>query len=405
MQFPISQNNVLISIEKCQSIAFFAHILYNEGMKKICILGSTGSIGTQTLDVAAHLKDEIEVFGLANHRGGPLLKEQIRQFCPQIVVVSDEKAALELKKAFPSLEVWTGNEGICALAAHEQVDTVVAAIGGMAALDPVWAAAKANKTIALANKEVLVSAGDLILKAGATIIPVDSEHSALFQCLQTGRPDEVGRLILTASGGPFKEHSLQALKSITAADALAHPTWNMGAKITIDSSTLMNKGLEVIEAHVLFGIPFDQIEVVIHPQSIVHSLVEWCDGSMIAQLSEPSMHLPIQYALTYPKRLRGMKPCFDFTKYSKLEFGAPDLERFVCLQLAFEAGRIGRSAPCFMNGANEVLVERFLQGAISWHSIGEKLLKLMEHHQVVNTPDLETVKGVDATARALAKEI
>lgn len=405
MQSPASQNRVFQSTEKNQCVAIFTHIPYNEGMKKICILGSTGSIGTQTLDVASHLKDQIEVFGLANHGGGSLFEKQIHQHRPKIVAVSDEKAALELRKAFPNLEVWAGNEGLCALAVHEKVDTVVAAIGGMAALDPVWAAAKAQKTIALANKEVLVSAGDLILKTGATIIPVDSEHSALFQCLKTGEPAEVRRLILTASGGPFKKHSLQALKNITAADALAHPTWNMGAKITIDSSTLMNKGLEVIEAHVLFGIPFDQIEVVIHPQSIVHSLVEWCDGSMIAQLSEPSMHLPIQYALTYPKRLRGMKPCFDFTKYSKLEFGAPDYERFVCLKLAFEAGRTGRSAPCFMNGANEVLVHRFLQGAISWNSIGEKLLQLMESHQVIDTPDLETVKGVDKTARALAKEI
>ncbi len=371
-------------------------------MKRICVLGSTGSIGKQTLEVAQNLPEEIAVVALAARKGGPLFEKQIESFRPSVVALEDPSAAKALQERFPGLEVLAGVEGICAVAALDSVDTVVAGIVGMAALAPVWAAAQANKTIALASKEVLVSAGSLILETGATIIPVDSEHSALFQCLQTGRPSEIRRLILTASGGPFRKSD--NLSAITAADALKHPTWNMGAKICVDSSTLMNKGLEVIEAHVLFGVPLEQIEVVVHPQSVIHSLVEWCDGSMIAQSSAPSMHLPIQYALTYPERKQGLLPPFDFTKYPRLEFEKPD-ERFVCLPLAYEAARMGGSAPCFMNGANEVLVQRFLQGEMSWQAIGEKLTRLMERHERIEMPDLIAVQGIDAQARNAAKEI
>ena len=375
--------------------------------QKISVLGSTGSIGTQTLQVAKHLG--LDVVGLAAHSGGELLEEQIRAFKPKVVAVFDPDRASVLQKLFPNLEILSGMEGICAVASMDEAETVVMAILGLAALDPTIAAIEKGKRVALSSKEVLVGAGSLVMEkaksCGATIIPVDSEHSALFQCLQTGAYREVNRLILTASGGPFFGKNSQELKKITVDDALNHPTWKMGAKISVDSSTLMNKGLEVIEAKVLFDVPLNQIEVIVHPQSVIHSIVEWCDGSMIAQMGAPSMHVPIQYALTYPKRGPAIMGCFDFTKYSTLDFHKADEKNFICLKLAFDAAEKGGSAPCFLNGANEVLVRRFLDKEISWSEIGKKLKILMDNHEPIEINDLKTVHAVDNAARGLAKEI
>ncbi len=372
-------------------------------VKRISILGSTGSIGRQTLEVISHLKKTFKVVGLAAKRNIDVLSKQIEMFQPEVVAVEDRTAALEIKKRFPGTEQCN----VCDLASRDDIDCVVAALVGASGILPVMSAIDAGRRIALANKEVLVSAGKLVMQRakekGATIIPVDSEHSALFQCLQTGQAREVKRLILTGSGGPFRER--ENLDDITVSDALNHPTWSMGAKISVDSSTLMNKGLEVIEAQVLFDIPLSQIEVVIHPQSIIHSMVEWCDGSMIAQMSPPSMHLPIQYALTYPDRLDGMMGCFDFTKYSKLDFYAPDVQRFRCLSLCFDAARIQKSMPCFTNAANEILVSLFLEGKIRWIEIGKKLEILMEQHTPYAINSIDDVLEVDKQARELAKEI
>ena len=375
--------------------------------QKISVLGSTGSIGTQTLEVAKHLG--LKVVGLAAHSGGALLEEQIRSFKPKVVAVFDSERGQELQKLFPSTEILAGMEGICAVASLAEVETVVMAIMGLAALDPTLAAIEKGKRVALSSKEVLVGAGELVMEKarvhGAAIIPVDSEHSALFQCLQTGEHREVQRLILTASGGPFFGKTAQELEKMTVDDALNHPTWKMGAKISIDSSTLMNKGLEVIEAKVLFGMPLNQIEVIVHPQSVIHSIVEWCDGSMIAQMGAPSMHVPIQYALTYPRRGPAIMGCFDFTKYSTLDFRSVDEKNFICLKLAFDAAEKGKSAPCFLNGANEVLVQRFLDKEISWCEIGKKLQVLMENHEAIEINDIQTVRAVDMAARKTAKEI
>ncbi|MCP5510133.1 MAG: 1-deoxy-D-xylulose-5-phosphate reductoisomerase [Chlamydiales bacterium] len=372
-------------------------------VKRISILGSTGSIGCQTLDVVRHLKKSIQVVGLAARKNAQLLAKQIEEFHPEVVAVADPAAENHLRKLFPKQVFCTIEE----LASLESVDCVVAAIVGASGIAPVLRAIDAGKCIALANKEVLVAAGSLVMQRakekGSMIIPVDSEHSALFQCLQTGDKKEIKRLVLTGSGGPFRQK--ENLDNIKPEDALCHPTWSMGAKITVDSSTLMNKGLEVIEAHVLFDVPLDKIEVVIHPQSVIHSLVEWRDGSLIAQLSPPSMHLPIQYALTYPERVDGMMGCFDFTKYSKLDFYAPDWKRFRCLSLAFEAARTGKSMPCFMNAANEVLVHRFLDGQIRWIEIGQKLETLMEHHTPYAVISIDDIVAVDSEARQLAREI
>ena len=363
------------------------------------VIGSTGSIGRQTLEVIKHLGFEVAGLGCgANH---PLLAEQIKQFRPQIVSVADENALREVRKQFPKISVCDFGE----LAGVG--DSVIIACSGAIGLGACLSAIDAGKTIGLANKEVLVAAGEFVMgrvkEKGISLIPIDSEHSALFQCLETGEREEIEKLILTASGGPFRHRN--DLGSITVDDALAHPTWSMGPKISVDSSTMMNKGLEVIEARWLFDIPYEQIEVVIHPQSVIHSLVQWTDGAMIAQMSAPSMHLPIQYALTYPKRVKGMMGCFDFTKYPKLEFQLPDLNRFRCLQLAFDALKEGGSMPCFMNASNEVLVQRFLQKEINWQAIGEKLERLMQDHKAKAVTSIEDVVEIDKSARGLAKKV
>ncbi len=383
---------------------------FNASMKKkIAILGSTGSIGRSTLQVIRHLKDQFSVVAIAAKENIDLLEIQAKEFGVHHIAVHDQKKAIELQKRLPECRVVSGMEGILETAAHPEADMVVSALVGAAGILPTIKAIESKKAIGLANKESLVVAGEYIKKLAkknnVQIMPIDSEHNAIFQCLAGEDKANVSRLILTASGGPFRLKNQSELDAITPSDALKHPTWDMGAKVTIDCSTLMNKGIEVIEAHVLFDIPLDQIDVVIHPQSLVHSFVEFCDGSLKAQISEPEMIIPIQYALTYPKREKGIVSCFDFTKYSKLEFFAPDTAKFPCLDLAYEAAYQGGTMPCYMNAANEVLVSRFLEGDILWKEIGTKLEKLMNRHQSQKDVDLETIFAIDASAREEAKSV
>lgn len=373
-------------------------------MKTISILGSTGSIGKNTLIVAKHLG--YRVASLAAHSNIDLLEKQAREWNPQVVAVFDKEKAQSLQKRHPDVDVVGGEEGLVIAATMPDADLVVSSIVGAAGVLPTFKAIEAGKTIGLANKEVLIAAGELMMnlarKQGVDILPIDSEHSAIFQCLQGESSAGIRRTILTASGGPFRNHTQEELETITPENALNHPSWKMGKKVTIDSSTLMNKGLEVIEAHFLFDQPLEKIDVVIHPQSIIHSLVEFIDGSLISQLGEHDMQIPIQFALTYPERKKGLHSCFDFEKYSKLEFFKPDLEKFPCLRLAYEAANIGGTLPCFMNAANEVLVEQFLAGKIRWIDIGRKLEILMEAHQVMPQESLETLLAIDQEARKLA---
>ena len=375
--------------------------------KRLAILGSTGSIGTQSLEVARHLG--LEVISLAAHGSIDLLLEQIKEFHPKIVAVFDEKKALELKKRAPGTKIVAGMEGLKEASSHEEANLVISAITGSIGIAPTLAAIEQGKNIALANKEVLVAAGELVMKRAkeknVRILPVDSEHSALFQCLEHKDPNEVRRLILTASGGPFFHHSIDELKQITKEKALKHPSWKMGPKVTIDSSTLMNKGLEVIEAFYLFNRPLKEIEVIVHPQSIIHSMVEMRDGSLFAQMSEPSMIFPIQYAMTWPERSPGFLPPFPFAKHPKLEFFQLEKGKFICLELAYEALRQGGSFPCYLNAANEVLVAQFLEGKISWLDIGRKLEKLLSCHKRETPSTLEAIYNIDATARAEASKI
>ncbi|MEM7175072.1 MAG: 1-deoxy-D-xylulose-5-phosphate reductoisomerase [Chlamydiota bacterium] len=377
--------------------------------KKIAILGSTGSIGRQTLAVVDHLQEDVEVVALAAHSNIERLETQAVKYRPQLVAVYDKEQALELKKRLPQLNVVAGAEGLIAAATTREVNFVVSALVGAAGIVPTYRAIEAGKDIGLANKEILIAAGEMMIRCArekqVALLPIDSEHSALFQCLQKEKIDQVRRMILTASGGPFFRVPIKNLGQVTVSDALRHPNWSMGKKITIDSSTLMNKGFEVIEAYYLFGLPVDQIEVVMHPQSLVHGFIECVDGSLLAQLAEPDMKLPIQYALTYPKRKQGILPRFDFQKHPKLEFFPPDLEKFPCLQLAYHAIKEGGTLPCFMNGANEVLVSRFLASEIAWLDIGKKLERLMSAHQTAKVADLETLFAVDAEARLQAQHI
>jgi 1-deoxy-D-xylulose-5-phosphate reductoisomerase len=372
-------------------------------MKKIAILGSTGSIGTSTLKVVRHLKKDFQVVAIAAHSQIDILQQQALEFHPEIIGVFQKEKAFELQKRLPNFKVVGGMEGMQEVASYHSVEFVVSAIVGMAGLIPTLSAIKSGKTIGLANKEVLVAAGqlvmDLVRKHEVSLIPIDSEHSALFQCLHGEEPASISRLILTASGGPFREFNHAQLSRITPEDALKHPIWKMGGKITIDCSTLMNKGLEAIEAHWLFNVPIQKIEVVIHPQSIIHSFAEFIDGSMLAQMNEPDMILPVQYAMTYPKRLKGMFAPFNFLAHPTLEFKAPDYEKFPCLRLAFEACRQGGSLSCYMNAANEVLVNRFLNKEISWQEIGRRLEKLMEKHQLETGLTLDNITMIDAIAR------
>lgn len=378
-------------------------------MKRIAILGSTGSVGCSALRVVDHLPGRFEVVALSAYSNIDRLEEQARRYGARRVAVVEPAAAARLAARAGDLEVLSGLDGVCALAGSEGVDQVIAAIVGAAGVRPTYVAIDAGKEVALANKEALVLAGALLMERarerGATILPLDSEHSALFQSLHGEDPSRVRRLILTCSGGPFRECSEEQLRSVTVERALAHPNWSMGAKVTIDCSTLMNKGLEVIEARWLFDLPVDKIEVVIHPQSLIHSMVEYVDGSIMAQMAEPDMVLPVQYAMTYPERLPGLLEPFDFTRARRLDFLPPNKERFPCLSLAYRALEVGGTLACYMNAANEVLVNRFAEGAIGWREIGERLERLMASHQVESEVSLDRLLEIDQQARREAERM
>jgi len=378
-------------------------------MKKITILGSTGSIGKNALKVIKHLGEGFEVVALAAHSNIEELEQQAHEFNPQLIAVYDKEKAVELQKRIPNFKVVGGMEGLEEAATHSDVNFVVSAVVGTCGLIPTVSAIKAGKDIALANKESLISGGCLIMslvrKHGVRLIPVDSEHSAIFQCLHGEEKKTIGRIILTASGGPFRQIPLTDLRKVSAKAALQHPNWKMGPKITIDCSTLMNKGLEMIEAHWLFGVSPEKIDVVIHPQSIIHSMVEFIDGSILAQMSVPNMIVPIQYALTFPERKPGIIKPFDFIQHERLEFTLPDSAKFRCLSHAYTSLQLGKSMPCYMNAANEILVQRFLQEEIGWFDIGEKLEKLMLRHSLCEVDSIETVLEVDKLARREAEAV
>ena len=378
-------------------------------MRTISILGSTGSIGTQTLEVVEVLGD-IQVGAISGNHNIKLLEEQARKFCPRLVSVMDEDNAKELKSrlADTNCKVVAGMDGLVEAATLAEADTIVTSVVGNVGLRPTFEAISAGKNIALANKETLVSAGQLVMdlakKKGISIYPVDSEHSAIFQSLQGNKDNKIRRILLTASGGPFRGKTLDELKNVTAADALCHPNWSMGKKITIDSATLMNKGLEVMEAKWLFGVDTDQIEVLVHPQSIIHSAVEYEDGAIMAQLGEPDMRVPIQYALTYPKRVANPFPKIDFAKRAQLTFHHPDMDTFRCLALAYKALKIGGTMPTVLNGANEIAVAKFLSGKIGFLDIPALIEKTMEAYTVKENYTLEDLLEADAWARAYATE-
>jgi 1-deoxy-D-xylulose-5-phosphate reductoisomerase len=376
-------------------------------MQAITLLGSTGSIGTQTLDLVAQYPERFRVVGLTSYSNVTLLAEQVRRFRPQIVAIGREELLPELRSLLSGLrplpELVSGMEGLCQVAAHPEAQRVVTGIVGCAGLLPTLAAIRAGKDIALANKETLVAGGPVVLplvqKHGVKLIPVDSEHSAIFQCLQGVPAGSLRRIWLTASGGAFRDWPVEKLNQATLADALKHPNWVMGRKITIDSATLMNKGLEVIEAHWLFGLDYDQIEILIHPQSIVHSLIELADTSVLAQLGWPDMHLPILYGLSWPERLSTPWEPLDLVKLGSLTFGAPDHRKYPCLQLAYAAGRAGGTLPAVLNAANEAAVNLFLQERIRFLDIPRLLEQVCERHQVIANPTLEDILAVDAWAR------
>ena len=365
-------------------------------MKYISIIGSTGSIGTQTLDIVRSNKD-LKVTALAAGTSIDLLEKQAREFQPVIVAVYNEQKAEELKLrlADTSIKVCAGMDGLLEAATQEQCSVVVTAIVGMIGIRPTIAAMKAGKDIALANKETLVTAGHIIMpmaeELGVSIYPVDSEHSAIFQCLQSGKRDDLDSLIITASGGPFRKKTTEELKHVTVEDALNHPNWSMGRKITIDSATLVNKGLEVIEAKWLFGVDFDNIHVVVQPKSVIHSMIQFKDGSVIAQLGTPDMKLPIQYALYYPKRRYLPGDRLDFETLSQITFERPDMETFYGLKLAYEAGKTGGSLPTVFNAANERAVAMFLNREIGYLQIPEIIAGCMEMHKVIADPTVEEI--------------
>ena len=379
-------------------------------MKNISLLGSTGSIGKQTLEVAAANPDKMKIRVLAAHTSDTILEEQIRAVEPDFAVLTDKEAAARLKARYNGkTEILAGEEGLLVAATYSEVDTVLASMVGYAGLRPTMAAINCGKNIALANKETLVAAGSLVMEAVAknnvSLTPVDSEHSAIFQALQGGKEDEVKRLLITASGGPFRGKKRSELETVTLAQCLNHPNWSMGKKITVDSSTLANKGLEVIEAHWLFNMPYEKIDVVVHPQSIIHSLVEFCDGSVIAQLGEPDMRLPIQYALSYPCRYHKAFDQLDLIKAGTLTFEAPDMEAFPSLRIAIDCGKAGGTLPCVFNAANEEAVYAFLDNKIKYLDIPYITEKVASLHQNIAAPCIEDIERADAEARAAAQSI
>ena len=371
----------------------------------IAILGSTGSIGRNTLEVIEVSGGALRAVALSAHRNVALLAEQARRVRPRWIVVTDAAAARDHDwSGLPAgVDLLVGPEGIARVTSDADVDIVVSAIVGSAGLDGTWCALEAGKTVALANKESLVVAGPLVMdlahRRQAQILPVDSEHSAVFQAMQAGHRGEVRRVILTASGGPFRTYTTEQLARVSVAEALAHPTWDMGPKITIDSATLMNKALEIVEARWLFGLRSDQIEVVLHPQSIVHSMVEFVDGSVLAQLSPPDMKLPIQYALTWPRRTAGVAAKQDWGRAFELRFEPPDFERFGALRLGLEVARQGGTAGAVLNGANEAAVAAFLDGRLAFHDIVPACRDILENHPFDPSPSLDRVLELDRWAR------
>jgi 1-deoxy-D-xylulose-5-phosphate reductoisomerase len=380
-------------------------------MKRIAILGSTGSIGTSALSVADAHPDRVRVVALAAGRRVQELAAQVTRYKPSVAAIADEtdRPALAAAAAAAGASVVSGADGLVAVATHPDVDIVLCASSGTSALEAVLAAIDAGKTIALANKEVLVMAGALVTERararGVALLPVDSEHNAIHQCLHGRSADEIRRLILTASGGPFRTWPDAKLYDVKPEDALRHPTWRMGPKITIDSATLMNKGLEVIEARWLFDVPADRIEVVVHPQSIVHSMVELTDGSTIAQLGVTDMRLPIQYAFSYPERWPSSLPALDFTRVGALDFMAPDLDRFPCLRLAYEALRAGGTMAVVLNAANEVAVEAFLDNRLPFPAIARVIEDTLTAHDVQDGRTLGDVRAADRWARERARTL
>ena len=376
---------------------------------KIAILGSTGSIGTNALRVIDALDSGYEVTALTAHRNVDLLAQQIEKYAPKIVAVADPDAARNLQARLGNhrVEILTGSEGLTAIAAEGEIDIVLTAVVGAAGLPSALAAARAGKRLAIANKEPLVTAGELLTQTakahGCTLLPVDSEHSAVFQALLAGSADEVERIILTGSGGPFRKCTPQDLNRVTREEALAHPTWTMGPKITIDSATMMNKALEIIEAHWLFDLPVAQIEILIHPESIIHSLVEFVDGSLVAQMGHPDMCLPIQYALTYPRRLKGVSKHLRLEELGQMTFESPNLETFRALPLAYEVARAGGTAPAVFNAANEVAVHAFLAGEIKFTGILELVEHCLDKHDIKTDVSLEGLLDADAWARDQAR--
>lgn len=381
-------------------------------MKKIAVLGATGSIGRQTLEVVDQLQDEVEVFALSAHGNVDLLAKQVDKYRPQLVAVSDQSKLPLLRSRLDGWpgRVLGGEQGLVEIATAPEVDLIVSAVVGVAGLVPTYAALQVGKQVALANKETLVAGGHLIMaeahRKKSPLLPVDSEHSAVFQSLMGQVPAALQKVILTASGGPFLSSSLAELEKVTPEAALAHPTWRMGEKITIDSATLMNKGLEVIEAHWLFGLDYDGIEVVIHPQSVVHSLIELVDGSILAQLGPADMRLPIQFALTYPERRMNTFSRLDLTSVGEIGFYPPDPQRFPSLKLAYAAGRAGGSMPTVLNAANEEAVRLFLGRRIGFMDIWRIVEMVMGEHDkqgIVQAPDLETIIAIDQWARTTAQ--
>ena len=380
-------------------------------MRKIVLLGSTGSIGTQTLDVVRNNKEELTVVGIAANSSVDKVEEQVREFHPKYVAMFDAAAATKLQEKISDLgiKVLSGMEGLLEIVSVPEADTVLTAVVGMIGIQPTIRAIEAGKDIALANKETLVCAGHIIMhlakEKGVSILPVDSEHSAIFQSLNGEPRDKVEKILLTASGGPFRGKKRSELENMTAADALKHPNWDMGPKVTIDSSSLVNKGLEVMEARWLFDVSLDNIEVVVHPQSIVHSAVQYVDGAVMAQLGVPDMKLPIQYALFYPDRRPMAEKRLDLFELHSLTFEKPDTDTFRGLKLAFDAARCGGSMPTVFNAANEMAVKRFLKGDIKYLQIYEMIEKAMENHKVIENPDVEEILAAEKETYAFLENL
>lgn len=376
--------------------------------RQLAILGSTGSIGTQALEVVSSHPDLFEVYALAAHNSVDKLIDQARRYMPEVVVIANPEKYAELKEALEDLpiKVWAGSEAINQVVKSEPIDMVLTAMVGYAGLQPTLSAIRAGKAIALANKETLVVAGELVMRLAAEhqvpILPVDSEHSAIFQCLAGEQHNPIEKILLTASGGPFRTKTYEELRQVTPAQALKHPNWSMGAKITIDSASLMNKGFEMIEAKWLFGVTPDEIEILVHPQSVIHSMVQFEDGAVMAQLGIPDMKLPIAYAFSYPVRLKSPAPRLDFRQYATLTFEQPDMERFRNLAFAFDAVRQGGNMPCILNAANEVVVAAFLKEQIGFLQMSDVIEQTMAKTPFIASPTYEDYVATDAEARRLA---